>query len=219
MEIKTFFQKLKKSYPDCDFAIIPLTKLDIREKKYFNSFMPDAKSAIVIIYHVKNIKDWIWYCPDGTAKSERCNINDWCNDICNYIKSELDSKKINTKIVPYPHESGLQFRYMALASGYGEIGKNAFYLHPEYGPRVNLGVIASELESDIYTTIYKKINKVCLNCNKCITNCPANAFKYGFDGLKCREYRKAKGEYQPYGKKGILRYCMKCFILCKAGKM
>jgi hypothetical protein len=85
-----FLNTLKRAHSDCDFALVPLLKLEQRERRYFDSFMPNARSAIVLFHHVKNIRDWVWNCPDGRIESERCNINDRCTEICDYIKQELE---------------------------------------------------------------------------------------------------------------------------------
>ena len=217
VKTKIFFNKLVKKYNECDFSFFPVIKLNEREKEYFNKFMPDSKTVIVVYYPIINPRDYLWYCPDSKLNKERCNIDDWASEICEYIRQVLINNNRDTKIVPYPQTSGLQFRYVALASGCGELGKNAFYLHPVYGSKVHLRVLASEIESKILCSIKIKTQNVCLNCNECIKSCPADAFKNGFDGLKCRAFRKKRGEYIPFGEKGILRYCRKCVYSCKAG--
>lgn len=214
---KVFFNKLVKKYKECDFAFIPVIKLYDREKEYFNVFLPLAKTVIVIYYPIINPADYIWYSPDKSGEKERCNIDDRANEICEFIKGYLLINSINTKIVPYPETSGLQFRYAALASGYGELGKNAFYLHPIYGSKVHLRILASELESKMLCSIKVKTKSVCLSCGECINNCPADAYKNGFDGLKCRKFRMKRGEYEPFGERRILRYCRRCVYSCNAG--
>ena len=116
--INELLKDLPKNHNNCDFSIIPISNLEPREQQYFNSFMPKARSAIVVYYPVKKQKDWTWNCPDGTLASERCNVDDWANEVCESIQTKLVSHKIPTTIVPYPHDSGLQFRYVAVASGF-----------------------------------------------------------------------------------------------------
>ncbi|MBN1799720.1 MAG: hypothetical protein JW822_14180 [Spirochaetales bacterium] len=213
-----FYAGIIKTYKECDFSFIPIHYLKEREKQYFKRFMGEAKTAIVLYYPVKNIMDWTWNCPDGTIASETCNIDERAATICKDIQNSFITNSINTKIVPYPETSGLQFRFVAIAAGYGEIGRNAHYLHPQWGVRIHLRVLASEIQSSLLCSIKTKTNKVCLQCNRCIDTCPADAFKNGFDGLQCRRFRKNRGEYIPTGPKGILRYCKKCVMVCKAGK-
>jgi epoxyqueuosine reductase QueG len=212
------FSKLVDRFKECDFSFIPLPKLEPREKEYFKKFMPSVKTAIVVYYPIKSLKDYTWYCPDSTLQSERCNIDDWANEICVHIKEEFITNNFNTLIVPYPQNSGLQFRFVALASGCGQIGENAFYLHPRWGNKVHLRVLATEMTSELLCSIEPKTDRVCMECEKCIEICPAGAFETGFDGLKCRTFRKKRGEYIPIGEKGLLRYCTICLRNCNAGK-
>lgn len=217
-ELDNLYQDLVKRYENCDFAFIPLNKLDLREKKYFKTFMPEAKTVIVVYHQVKNLKDWIWTCPDGGISSQRCNINDWSNEVCDHVEKTLMKNDIHSITIPYPDEIGLQFRSVAVALGYGEIGKNAFYLHPEWGSKVHLRIMALDITGPSLCSIKVKTDEVCLNCFECIKKCPAQAYENGFNGLKCREFREKRGEYIPTGPEGILRSCQKCMAVCKAGK-
>jgi ferredoxin len=202
----------------CDFSFIPMQRLESRERSFFHAFMPGAKTAITVYYPVKTLSGWNWYLPDGKLSGERCDIDDRCREVCGYIRDTLIKKGMDTQIVPYPQNSGLQFRFVAAASGIGEIGKNRFYLHPGWGSRVHLRVLATDMESEPLCSIMIKTNKVCLDCGKCVSSCPAHALDNGFDGLRCREFRMLRGEYNPVGDKGFLPYCRKCMMVCKAGK-
>ena len=82
MSSEKIFNRLATKNNQCDLAFIPIINLDKREKEYFNSFMPQAKTAIVIYYPMINPDDYIWYCPGGKIENERCNIDDWSNEIC-----------------------------------------------------------------------------------------------------------------------------------------
>ena len=70
-DIDAFFNKLVKKYTECDFSFIPVAELYDREKKYFNAFLPQAKTAIVIYYPIINPGDYIWSCPEGKKDNER----------------------------------------------------------------------------------------------------------------------------------------------------
>ena len=48
------------------------------------------------------------------------------------LKDELENRGFKAKIVPYPNESGLEFRNVVKSSGIGQIGKNAFLIHPNW---------------------------------------------------------------------------------------
>jgi epoxyqueuosine reductase QueG len=128
----------------------------------------------------------------------------------------LIDKGYVTELVPYPVKSGLQFRFVAQAAGVGEIGTNAFLFHSTWGPWVHLRVMATTADLDIHPQFSG--NELCDQCDLCITECPAEAIlKEDFDGLRCRSYRKAKGEYEPYGPNRQYQYCKICALVCPKG--
>ncbi|WP_455392180.1 4Fe-4S double cluster binding domain-containing protein [[Eubacterium] cellulosolvens] len=210
------FSELSKEYPCCKFASVPIHFLQDNEKNFFKSFMPEAISALVICHRITTIKEWTWYQPkDG---HERCDADDHTWKVCTEIKNNLENNNFQSKIVPYPGESGLQFRYVAQSTGLGIIGRNAFFIHPEYGPWVHLRVLATTTpsENELSTTHLTHIN--CGDCSKCIDSCPAEAFNNGFNGLVCRKYRQDKGEYIPVGKERTYKYCLICALVCPLGE-
>jgi epoxyqueuosine reductase QueG len=62
-------------------------------------------------------------------------------------------------------------------------------------------------------------DQLCDACGLCIPECPAQAISAdAFQGLKCRAYRKARGEYEPHGPEGLLPYCKRCLWICPKGE-
>lgn len=213
--LHTILQELDENYPCCKFASILINNLQDRERDFFNSFMPDAKSAIVVGHHIQTIKEWTWYQPP--EGHERCDADDHTFDVCNKIKNELETKEFESKIVPYPEESGLQFRYVAQSAGLGKIGKNAFLLHPDWGPWIHLRVLATKAQIDKKICPNLANQDFCNDCNICVDSCPAGALENGFNGLACRKYREERGEYNPIGKNRIYQYCLICALACPIG--
>jgi epoxyqueuosine reductase len=207
---------LSKEHSCCQFASVPIHSLSTREKGFFRLFMPEARSAIVVNHHILTMKEWTWYQP--LEGCERCEADDHVFDVCLKIKDVLRTHGYQSKIVPYPGESGLQFRYVAQSAGVGKIGKNAFLLHPTWGPWVHLRVIATTAPTAKLHFVAQKHQDVCGDCTRCIDSCPAKAFTDGFDGLVCRKYREEKGEYNPIGNERVYRWCEKCALVCPLGK-
>lgn len=203
-----------KRPPCCSFWTIAISELGVREKSFFNDFMPDAKTAIIIGHHVVTKQEWTWY---ATANGgEHCAADDHTKEICMRIKEVMATLGFLTEIVPYPQESGLQFRFVAQRAGAGEIGINAFLLHPEWGPWIHLRVLATQARTK---TKPDAAISICNACGACITACPAGAIQEKtFDGLQCRSHRKAKGEYIPFGPRRELRYCTMCADICVIGQ-
>lgn len=113
----------------CEIVSVTIDNLDERERTFFSTFMAKAKNAIVLGHHVTKKSEWKWYATNDGG--ERCDADDHTADLCRLIKEKIEIQGFSTKIVPYPKESGLQFRFVAQSARLGNIGKNAFLLHLE----------------------------------------------------------------------------------------
>ena len=178
--------------------------------------MPDAASALVVCHHVVTREEWTWYQPPEGG--ERCDADDHAFEVCFRVVEELERQGFQTKIIPYPGESGLQFRYVAQSAGDGTIGKNAFLLHPEWGPWVHLRVSATTAPTKKTPFLARTPQDMCGDCTKCIDSCPAQAFAPGFNGLVCRKYREENGECIPTGAERVYQYCEICALICPLGE-
>jgi epoxyqueuosine reductase QueG len=203
-----------RNYPCCQTWAVPISSLDLREQDYFSKFSPASKTAIVLGHHIMIKDEWRWFVQEGDR--EHCYADDHSKNVCDEIVKALGSQGFRTAIVPYPGESGLQFRSVAVAAGAGDIGTNAFLLHPLWGPWIQLSILATDAPSKFRPVCR---SPVCTKCGECVSACPAGAIKEdSFDGLRCRGYRAEKGEYIPYGPKQELRYCTICADICPIGE-
>jgi epoxyqueuosine reductase len=202
------------SFSCCDLVTVSIERLAENEGSFFSGFMPQAATAIVLGHHVITEEEWTWYAtPNG---GEHCAADDHLLGVCRAVKAELEQSGHEVKIVEYPRQSGLQFRYVAQAAGLGQIAKNAFLIHPEWGPWVHLRVMATSAALSMQPRSVGA--QGCDQCGLCIEECPANAISDdGFEGLQCRAYRKERGEYEPCGDRGELRYCLRCAWVCPQG--
>lgn len=206
--------RLVGASPCCSLASVKIADLPERERRFFGEFMPEAVSAIALLHHVVTEEEWTWYATsDG---GERCDADDHLRELCGTVRQRLIEAGHATELVPYPRKSGLQFRFVAQAAGLGTIGTNAFLFHPTWGPWVHLRVVATTAELEIRPA--PGGDELCDQCGLCIAECPAGAIaEEDFDGLGCRAYREARGEYEPYGPNGEYRYCKACVWVCPRG--
>lgn len=201
-------------HPCCRAWAVPVSSLKARERAYFAAFAPDCETAVVLGHHVTTMAEWTWYArgEDG----EGCAADDHAQAVCEELTRAFSQKGYQSLIVPYPDTSGLRFRDVARATGAGQIGINAFLLHPEWGPWIHLRVMATDAP---VRTMPVPSGRVCVDCDICISACPAGAItRDGFDGLTCRSYREARGEYVPVGPEREYKYCMTCAEVCPIGE-
>jgi epoxyqueuosine reductase QueG len=197
----------------CDVWTVAIQALDKREAAFFQRFMASAETAIVLGHHVVTEEEWQWY---ATEDAEHCAADNHAKEICKGMQQALEARGFSAEIVPYPRESGLQFRFVAQAAGAGAIGTNAFLLHPVWGPWIHLRVLATEAPGRQKRA--GGCSQVCTACGACVTACPAGAIQETiFDGLRCRCYRQSQGEYVPVGPQQELRYCTICALCCPIG--
>lgn len=198
----------------CSFWTVAVSRLAMREKGFLNNFLQGAKTAVVVGHHVVTKEEWTWHATiDG---NEYCAADDHTRDVCLKLKEALIKQGFPTEVVPYPGESGLQFRFVAQSAGAGEIGKNAFLLHPKWGPWIHLRVLATQAPTKRKPIA---VTSVCDDCGACVSACPAGAIQdKTFDGLQCRRHRRAKGEYTPFGPTQELRWCKICADVCPIGR-
>lgn len=123
------------------------------------------------------------------------------------------SQSIPTSSVPYsgvfPHKTG------AVLSGMGWIGKNGLFIHKDFGPRVRLGTILTDLELPIENTV---LESKCSSCNKCVNACPAMAMtgnewsigderEHVVDAKACSEYMNSN--FKHIGRGSVCGICIK----------
>ncbi len=123
------------------------------------------------------------------------------------------SQSIPTSSVPYsgifPHKTG------AVLAGLGWIGKNGLFIHKDFGPRVRLGTVLTNLELPCDNTVSKS---GCKACNICVKSCPAlaltgNEWTVGterssiVDAKACSEFMNQK--FKHIGRGSVCGICIK----------
>ena len=202
-----------KKHPCCAAWAVPFASLNMREREFFARSFPTFRTAIVLGYHIATKDEWTWFEKEDGL--HHCDADDRSKMICTEITDALESRGFRTDLIPYPGESGLQFRSVAQAAGAGRIGTNVFLLHPLWGPWIQLSVLATDAPSRYRPVCHAP---VCTRCGECISACPAGAIQEdSFDGLRCRRYRTEKGEYVPFGPEKEFRYCTICADVCPIG--
>ena len=124
------------------------------------------------------------------------------------------SQSIPAKDTPY--SALISHKAVARAAGLGTIGKSALFLSYQYGPRVRLGTILTDLPLAV---VSKPMHvDVCRACSRCVQSCPAMALKGTvyesgvaraeiIDAAACSSYMKQK--FQHIGRGAVCGICMR----------
>jgi epoxyqueuosine reductase QueG len=114
-----------------------------------------------------------------------------------------------------------QHKTAATLSGLGWIGKSALLITPEYGPRIRLGTIITNMELPVEGNMHKKD---CGLCDLCKRMCPAMAIhgsnwhegmerSHIIDAEACSKYMNEK--FKHIGRGSVCGICMK---VCPQGE-
>ena len=113
----------------------------------------------------------------------------------------------------------MSFKLAAYEAGIGVFGRPSIIITPEFGPRVNLGVVLTDavLKPDGVMEGFRP----CEDCNSCMKVCPVSAIgsqmppPTGYDRKKCVgfvDWLKEKTNEQ-------MKLCGRCFNTCPEGKL
>ncbi len=115
----------------------------------------------------------------------------------------------------FPHKTA------AVSAGCGWMGKNGLFISLDYGPRVRLGTILTDMDLKVENNIN---GSRCGSCNKCVSSCPAKALTGNewYEGCGRDELVNAKtcSEYMNANFKHIGRgsVCGICIKVCPHGE-
>ena len=88
-------------------------------------------------------------------------------------------RQLGYQAVASMNDLGMNVPY-AVASGIGEAARNGAAITPEYGPRVRIAKVYTDLDYVEYTPPRDYgVASFCLNCMRCADSCPAEAITHG----------------------------------------
>lgn len=100
---------------------------------------------------------------------------------------------IGYKAIPCGNDTAMSTP-IALQAGLGELGRNGLLITPEYGPRVRLSKVFTDLPLASDEPIEFGVTEFCQQCNKCAHNCPSQAIMYGERTTKPHNISNVSGE-------------------------
>ena len=185
----------------------------------------DCKTAVSIAVRLSDaIIDEIDGAPTHTYFSHYRAVNAFVDRLeleCGLFLQEREYKYITVAASQSVNDKGWNYsgRYShkkaARLAGLGSIGKNSLFLHREFGARVRLGTVMTDMpllnEPEV-------LPSPCTGCDLCVRSCPSGAIKGTpwhegidrseiFDPQKCSEYMKR--EFKAIGRGAVCGICMK----------
>ena len=80
--------------------------------------------------------------------------------------------------IPSGNDTGLNIP-IAIDAGMGELGRHGLLITPEFGPRVRIAKVITDLPLEPDLPLEFGVDRFCTCCQKCATHCPAQAIRYG----------------------------------------
>lgn len=129
------------------------------------------------------------------------------------------------KVIPSGNDTALNIP-LAIDSGLGELGRNGLLITKEFGPRVRISKVLTDLPLVPDEPIDFGVMRFCLHCEKCVKHCPSKAILSGDRTTKPRNISNAEGQLKwPIDAEKCLAFwahnegsCMNCIRVCPFNK-
>jgi reductive dehalogenase len=173
-----------------------------KEKEFYwdKDFPFKPKSVIVIMtemdFHtIASAPSWV---TDGTVGNAYANAIKIAGQITVFLQ------QLGYKAVASMNDLGVNAPYAA-AAGLGEGGRNGQMITPEYGPRVRISKVYTDMENVGYDKARTfGVASFCKNCKRCAVSCPSQAITHG-DPTWEPEY-SSDPDYIWHASKGVMKF-------------
>lgn len=130
------------------------------------------KYAVIIATEMdwKGINDSPSYYASGVAALGYSNMAETAGSLARYIRA------LGYPAVPSGNDTGQNIP-MAIDAGLGELGRNGLLITPEYGSRVRLCKVFTDLPLVPDKPIDFGVQKFCETCHSCALSCPSKAIR------------------------------------------
>lgn len=82
---------------------------------------------------------------------------------------------------------------LALQAGMGEVGRNGLLISEEYGPRLRLGKIFTDMPLEHTSPVDLGVARFCQVCDRCAKACPPKALPFGAPSVEAHSISNLKG--------------------------
>ena len=149
----------------------------------------DCKYAIVLLFEmdyelVKMSPTWL---GEGTVGLAYSKMSFTTSMLAQFIRS------LGYKAIPSGNDTGLSIP-MAIDAGLGELGRHGLLITREFGPRVRIAKVLTDLPLVPDEPIEFGVTEFCLKCRKCAQYCPSQAIMHGERTTEPHNICNASGE-------------------------
>lgn len=182
------------------------------------------KDACSVIVFALNIGLDYYTAVDYAGQSIRVGhlYRDWvCSRLVGFLRGQgWDAMEVPRGYIdPKNRIAHFSFKLAAYEAGLGVYGRSSLLLTPEYGPRVNFGVVLTE--AALQPDDRMKGFEPCENCQACTKMCPIRVIEpdlpppTGFDRARCVRFINCIKE----ATEGEVMLCGYCYNHCPAGQL
>lgn len=186
----------------------------------------DFKHAVSIVVRLSDaVIDGITDAPTHVYFHHYRTVNTLIDSIL--LRTGMEIEKLGGRYIPVAASQSIsdysgffQHKTVARLAGLGGIGKSGLFIHKDFGPRVRLGTLLTDLPLPAGTAFE---DDICGDCNVCVKLCPAMAISSApfslqnpmdtLDRQACSEYMKK--HFQHIGRGAVCGICVKN---CPKGK-
>ena len=181
----------------------------------------ECKYAVVLLfgmdYHlVQASPTWIAASTEGKAYSTMAFT---ASMLAQFIRS------LGYKAIPSGNDTGLSIP-LAIDAGLGELGRQGLLINKEFGPRVRIAKVLTDLPLVPDSAIEFGVMEFCSKCKKCAEYCPGQAIIYGERTTEALNICNTGGELKwPIDAEKCFQFwarnegsCMNCIRVCPFNK-
>ena len=107
---------------------------------------------------------------------------------------------------------------LAVNAGLGELGRNGLLIHEEYGSRLHLAIVTTDLPLTVDEPVDIAVEDICKLCMKCARNCPTYAISFGdkvvVNGVEKWAINVESCYKGRLGARGLWTVCLMCASSC-----
>ena len=185
-------------------------KENVIENKYKDRYSW-VKSIIIYLIPYQNVTLKGKYLPAKFAYT-----SDYHKSINEFLTREADKLNLERYEV-LVDVNFLNEKVLAKMAGLGSFGKNQLFISKKYGTFCNLGTI---ITSTALKETEGRVENLCLNCDKCVKNCPTKALENGFIKERCLSNLSqiASSNFELYDNMVLYYGCDACQDACPYNK-